>query len=89
MKPELWQQHCINCFFSLVIVDLPEVFLFVDLPRDGTEIDDATGCGPEGSAVYYGYIVDAHGIRHRGSESPTECYIAVDHEHSGTWRHTC
>lgn len=47
-----------------MIVDVLEVFLFVDLPRDGTEIDDATGRRPEGSSVYYGYPVDAHGIGH-------------------------
>jgi hypothetical protein len=89
MESELFQYNFIKFFFSLVIVDLPQMFLFVDLPRDGTEIDDATGCGPEGSPVHYRYTVDAHGIRHRGGESPAECYVAVDYKHSGTRRHTC
>lgn len=70
-------------------VDPPRMFLFVDMPRNGTEINDATGSGPEGSPVYYRYTVDAHGVRHRRGESPTECYVAVDHKHSGTWRHAC
>jgi hypothetical protein len=40
------------------------VFVFVDLSRDDTETDDATGSGPKGSPVYYRYTLDAHGIRH-------------------------
>lgn len=65
------------------------VFVFVDLSRDDTETDDATGSGPKGSPVYYRYTLDAHGIRHWGSESSTECNTTADHKHSGTWRHTC